>query len=119
MTTKLQAAARAVIERWDSPLWKDLPATGESIAALRDALDIEFQTVTGWVNVNEELPDDCSDVFVSNGAGVTPGVYLDVDGFYWSFTDDVPDDAVITHWMPITMPPVPVPVLVAQKARES
>lgn len=34
----LADAACAVIERWDSPAWKDLPHTGESINALRRAL---------------------------------------------------------------------------------
>lgn len=38
MTTELQAAAQAVIDRWDSPLWKDLPNTAVSIAGLRNAL---------------------------------------------------------------------------------
>ena len=31
-------AAQAVIDRWDSPLWKDLPHTAESINALRAAI---------------------------------------------------------------------------------
>jgi hypothetical protein len=31
--------ARAVVDRWDSPLWKELPHTGESIADLRAALE--------------------------------------------------------------------------------
>jgi hypothetical protein len=35
---QLSQAARAVVERWDSPLWKDLPHTAESINALRAAL---------------------------------------------------------------------------------
>jgi hypothetical protein len=35
---QLAQAARAVVERWDSPLWKDLPHTAESINALRAAL---------------------------------------------------------------------------------
>jgi len=30
--------ARAVVDRWDSPLWKNLSHTGESIADLRAAL---------------------------------------------------------------------------------
>jgi hypothetical protein len=37
-TTKLAEAARAVIDRWDSPAWKDAPHTGEYIHALRQAL---------------------------------------------------------------------------------
>lgn len=35
---KLEAAARALIERWDTPLWKDVPATGNYITALRKVL---------------------------------------------------------------------------------
>ena len=41
MTTnaELLQAAIAIIERWDSPLWKDLPATAEYIRRLRKAVD--------------------------------------------------------------------------------
>jgi len=35
---KLRSAAQAVVDRWDAPLWKDAPATGKYIAALRNAL---------------------------------------------------------------------------------
>lgn len=35
---ELLAAAQAVIERWDTPLWKDVPATAEYINALRSAV---------------------------------------------------------------------------------
>jgi len=38
---KLRTAAQAVIDRWETPLWKDAPATAEYIAALRDALAAE------------------------------------------------------------------------------
>jgi hypothetical protein len=31
-------AAQAVIDRWDTPLWKDAPATGRYINDLRKAL---------------------------------------------------------------------------------
>lgn len=34
----LRTAAQAVIDRWETPLWKDAPATAEYIARLRDAL---------------------------------------------------------------------------------
>lgn len=34
----LLEAAEAVVERWDSPLWKDLPNTGEYINRLRAAI---------------------------------------------------------------------------------
>ena len=42
MTTPLQKAAQALIERWDSPAWKDQPHTAEYIAELRKALDAEI-----------------------------------------------------------------------------
>ena len=35
---ELLKEAIAVIERWDSPLWKDLPATAEYIRRLRKAV---------------------------------------------------------------------------------
>ncbi len=35
--TKLRAAAIDVIDRWDTPLWKDVPATAEYIGRLRAA----------------------------------------------------------------------------------
>jgi len=35
---ELMAAAQSVIERWDSPSWKDLPATANYIHRLRAAL---------------------------------------------------------------------------------
>lgn len=36
--TKLTAAAKAVVARWNTPAWKHAPATGTFINALRDAL---------------------------------------------------------------------------------
>ena len=36
--TNLQTAAQAVLDRWDSPLWKDQPHTGVYIAELRKAI---------------------------------------------------------------------------------
>lgn len=38
MNEKLIEAAKAVIDRWYSPLWKDLPHTGEFINRLREAV---------------------------------------------------------------------------------
>lgn len=37
----LRTAAQAVIDRWETPKWKDAPATAGYIAALRDALAAE------------------------------------------------------------------------------
>jgi len=42
VTTALQKAAQAVIDRWDSPSWKDQQHTAEYIAELRKALDAEI-----------------------------------------------------------------------------
>lgn len=36
---ELLSAAKAVVERWDSPLWKDLPPTAKAISRLRDAVN--------------------------------------------------------------------------------
>ena len=38
MSDKLRAAAQAIVDRWDTPFWKDAPYTGEYINALRAAL---------------------------------------------------------------------------------
>ena len=34
----LREAAQALVDRWDTPLWKDAPHTGQYIDALRAAL---------------------------------------------------------------------------------
>lgn len=39
--TPLQTAAQHLIDRWDSPLWKDQPHTGVYIAELRKTLEAE------------------------------------------------------------------------------
>lgn len=35
---RLEAVAQAVVDRWDTPLWKNVPATGEFINRLRAVL---------------------------------------------------------------------------------
>jgi hypothetical protein len=35
---KLLEAGKALVERWDTPNWKDAPHTGEFIYALREAI---------------------------------------------------------------------------------
>lgn len=37
-TVSLLNAARAVVERWDTPLWKDAPHTGNYIHSLRQSV---------------------------------------------------------------------------------
>ena len=36
--TELEAALSAIIERWDTPLWKDVEPTGSVICRARDVL---------------------------------------------------------------------------------
>lgn len=36
---RLREAAQAVVDRWDTPVWKDVPATAVYINALRAALE--------------------------------------------------------------------------------
>lgn len=48
---ELLAAAIAVIERWDSPSWKDIPHTAEFIARLRQAVNSATGSAAGG---NEE-----------------------------------------------------------------
>ena len=43
MTTPLQQAAQAMIDRWDSTDWKDTPHTAHYVDELRKALDAELQ----------------------------------------------------------------------------
>lgn len=57
-TPGLRTAAQAVIARWETPLWKDAPATAACIAALRDALAADHAEhppeIGGrWYMVNE------------------------------------------------------------------
>ena len=42
MTTPLQQAAQAMIDRWESTDWKDTPHTAHYVAELRKALDAEL-----------------------------------------------------------------------------
>lgn len=57
MTTPLQKAAQAMIDRWDSPAWKDQPHTAEYVNELRKALDAELQQAVGPVLWITELDD--------------------------------------------------------------
>ncbi len=62
MTDKLRAAAQALIDRWDTPNWKDARHTGEYINALRAALaDDQLRDATemigepvAWVGWTDE-----------------------------------------------------------------
>lgn len=55
----LLAAAKAVVARWDSPKWKDEPATAVFIGALREAIEKE-----------EQKPKSFRRLYETNAAGV-------------------------------------------------
>lgn len=57
MTTPLQKAAQAVIDRWESPSWKDQPHTAHYIAELRKALTAEMAQSVEPVAVFNGLVD--------------------------------------------------------------
>ena len=46
--TDLRKAAQAVVDRWDTPSWKDVPATAIYIEALRQALAEPEQEPVAW-----------------------------------------------------------------------
>jgi transcriptional regulator of nitric oxide reductase len=48
--TTIREAAQGVVDRWDTPLWKDVPATAHYIAALREALTQEKE----WVGLTDD-----------------------------------------------------------------
>ena len=52
----LRTAAQAVVDRWDTPLWKDVPATAEYIGRLRAALAAGRATAAQPGVVYAELP---------------------------------------------------------------
>ena len=52
----LRTAAQAVVDRWDTPLWKDVPATAEYIGRLRAALAAGQATAAQPGVVYAELP---------------------------------------------------------------
>ena len=47
----LRKAAQALVDRWDTPLWKDAPHTGQYIDALRAALaqpELDPASASAW-----------------------------------------------------------------------
>lgn len=53
----LRTAAQAVVDRWDTPLWKDVPATAEYIGRLRAALAAGQATAAQQGAAYAEMPD--------------------------------------------------------------
>jgi len=70
----LLQAAKAVVDRWDTFLWKDVPATAELINDLRKALEeAKKQKPVGWMYVNED--GECEQIeygLVFDDPGVRP-----------------------------------------------
>lgn len=59
-----------------------------------------------WISVKDRLPDNVSDVFITNGKDVGIGYF----NTWWY--NDLPSDEVrhinssdVTHWMPLKEPP--------------
>lgn len=46
--TPLQIAAMNLINRWETPLWKDAESTASFIAELKDRLESELSTEDSW-----------------------------------------------------------------------
>lgn len=70
----LRAAAQAVVDRWDSPQWKDEPHTAEFINRLRRALE-----AVGGDGL-PELPEPRSAMVLNKHGEIVAGVQLDPDG---------------------------------------
>ena len=51
-TADVRAAAQAVVDRWDTPLWKDAPATAGYIGRLRATLAVPAQPVAEQANAD-------------------------------------------------------------------
>lgn len=130
--TPLHAAAQAVIDRWETPLWKNAPATATFIYALRDALAADLaveataEPVAQWISVDDErkpkpgtvilvavawtrvLETDDSAQFVTEGVDVTEGEWSpegEHPGCFFSFQGSHGDSYGVTHWMPLPAPP--------------
>lgn len=62
-------AAKSIVKRWDTPLWKDAPATATYILALRKAIkQAKKQEPVAW-----RLKDDESGYYVYFGADEIAG----------------------------------------------
>jgi hypothetical protein len=56
-------AAKAVVERWETPLWKDADATAGYIYRLRDALNA-YKPADHIVDVNKMVPAESVEVLL-------------------------------------------------------
>jgi hypothetical protein len=72
-------AAKAVVERWETPLWKDAPATAGYIYRLRDALNAKPADHIVDVNKMVSVADDT----ISVSKGEWEAVSKDSERFNW------------------------------------
>lgn len=94
--TDLRQAAQAVIDRWDSPLWKN-GSTADAIADLRTALEQQQAEPVAWMVVNDAGEDE---LWWHNGSGngkplytaplqqqAEPVAYIHRQGNHWEVSE--------------------------------
>ena len=98
----LRTAAQAVIDRWDTPLWKDVPATAEYIGRLRAALAVGQATAAQPVaepakndTAYAELPEP--DIAVGNDGRARIYTCKDIVGEPYYTADQLRAFADATH----------------------
>ena len=94
--TDLRKAAQAVVDRWDTPSWKDVPATAIYIEALRQALAQHVDAVN--------MSQDCVDETAKREhepVGYIDGMY----GGYMVFTPLNPSAVYLNGTALYTAPP--------------
>lgn len=106
--TDLRAAAQALVDRWDTPLWKDVPATAEYINALRAALSAP----AGLLPIDTAPMDGTEFLGFRNGQFANAYRVQRDDCEMWSFGRQSGDAALYpeckpTHWMPLPAAPSP------------
>ena len=109
----LRTAAQAVVDRWDTPLWKDVPATAEYIGRLRAALAAGQATAAqavvpaGWKLVPVDATDDMLRAIRNQRSGGRVGAGDRADWAAWlaaaptpaAQADSVLEDAARYRWL--------------------
>ena len=79
----------------------------DTTEAVADYLLDSGVTVQEWISVDDELPEDDSDVLaylrIGEESRICPANYAKGMWFDWIFNTPVTES--ITHWMPIPQPP--------------
>ena len=88
MADTLRAAAQAVVDRWDTPLWKDVPATAEYIGRLRASLAASAGSEpVAWPKNAAEVREFFNSDFISAKFAAPDGSPCDEDRYYISAHD--------------------------------